>query len=249
MNKEQFLETGLLEQYILGLTDEEETELVEKYLNQYPELKEKVQDAQQSLEQYARQYALRPPEELRERVVREVRHFEPATQSFSFDWRKWVSYAALIALTAGLFFSNRALQRNQNQLQKANLQLTECQREKNDLTESAAIAAFFSDQGTQTIYLGGSAPSGGEHAIAYWNIDDQKAFVNIADLPEPPEGKQYQIWVDVDGEMINAGLLALNESIQPITFHPDAESLNITVEPLGGSNHPTVEKLLVNGYL
>lgn len=38
MTKQQFIKTGLCEQYVLKLTSEEENELVEQMLDKYPEL-------------------------------------------------------------------------------------------------------------------------------------------------------------------------------------------------------------------
>jgi hypothetical protein len=38
MDKEKFLQSGLLEQYVLGLTDPEEEEVVNHYLERFPEL-------------------------------------------------------------------------------------------------------------------------------------------------------------------------------------------------------------------
>jgi anti-sigma-K factor RskA len=57
------------------------------------------------------------------------------------------------------------------------------------------------------------------------------------------------MWADVEGEMINMGVINNTENLLAMTYIEDAESLNITIEPAGGSDHPTVSRLISNVYL
>ena len=54
MTKDEFIKTGLCELYVLGLTNEEETVLVEEMLVKYPELKEDCQGVEKCIGSYAR---------------------------------------------------------------------------------------------------------------------------------------------------------------------------------------------------
>ena len=49
--------------------------------------------------------------------------------------------------------------------------------------------------------------------------------------------------------MINMGILEADQEYIPVRYIDKAESLNITIEPAGGSEHPTVEQLISNIYL
>jgi len=44
--------------------------------------------------------------------------------------------------------------------------------------------------------------------------------------------------------MIDMGVIPKNSDMVAMTYIADAESLNITIEPAGGSDHPTVSKLI-----
>ncbi len=57
------------------------------------------------------------------------------------------------------------------------------------------------------------------------------------------------MWADVDGEMISMGLLPTDKELIALTYIDKAASLNITIEPKGGNDHPTVERLISNVYL
>jgi hypothetical protein len=45
------------------------------------------------------------------------------------------------------------------------------------------------------------------------------------------------------------GLLPTDRELVTLTYIDRAESLNITIEPKGGNDHPTVERLISNVYL
>ena len=53
MDKERFLQSGLLEQYVLGLTSEEENEEVERYARAFPEIQSEIDILQIAVMQYA----------------------------------------------------------------------------------------------------------------------------------------------------------------------------------------------------
>ena len=120
MNKDQFLASGLLEQYALGITSEEESALVERYLNTFPEVRAEYTSMRKALDQYAKQYAIQPPRTLRNRVMDAVNqqdyrsrdNNEPVPGSGSgrlsqAGWSRYLVYAAIVLMGVGLFFLDR----------------------------------------------------------------------------------------------------------------------------------------------
>ena len=49
--------------------------------------------------------------------------------------------------------------------------------------------------------------------------------------------------------MISMGVLDRTKNLLTMNYIDNAESLNITIEPLGGNDHPTVSRLVSNVYL
>ena len=86
-------------------------------------------------------------------------------------------------------------------------------------------------------------------AVAYINHETKSILVNSQGLPPLEEDKTYQMWADVDGVMVNMGLLPADTELIPLKYIDRAESLNITIEPAGGNDHPTVENLISNVLL
>lgn len=258
MNKEQFLNTGLLEQYALGLTDAEESRIVEQHLKAFPELKDELRSMQSALEQYARQYAIPPPSGLKNKILQDLEetpdpNFDTQKNrslSNSVPWSKLLSYVALIALTAGYLYKSHQINLAKQEIRQKQTAIASCNERNERLEVSQAIYAFISDTHTQPVLLKGTAVSPESEAVVYWNEDKQAAYFFASALPEPPSDKQYQIWADVEGEMISVGLLDYQtKDLQQINYIANAESLNITLEPKGGSDHPNVAQLYVNSPL
>lgn len=256
MNKEDFLKSGLLEQYLLNLTDPEETRKVEQMLEDYPEIQEELDAMHNAIEQYAMAHSIPPPPHLKEKVMAEIADSErsgtpgvPATDRRRPLWRSLANTAAILGLgllSLMLWLQNRGL--NQDYLSlKASMQeqQTACEEKLQQLLERPL--AFLDAPATKTVILQGTALSPGAEAIVFWNPVEGKACLDIVQLPEVPADKQYQIWADVEGEMINMGLIENHAGIQTVNFIAKAESFNITLEPKGGSEHPTVSQLQANG--
>lgn len=96
------------------------------------------------------------------------------------------------------------------------------------------------------LVLYGNQKASNGKAVAYINHKSQLVLVNPKGLPELPKDKTYQMWSDVNGEMIDMGVVPTDKDLVTLKYIENAESLNLTIEPVGGSEHPTVEELVSN---
>ncbi len=262
MDKERFLSSGLLEQYILGLTSPEESEEVEKYLKAFPELQAEADAMRKAIEQYALQHSVPPPAHLKTKILTEIEELagqENAIREKTFlqahaAKNRAIGIGALVSmaflLLAGFFYQQ--LNRSENKLQRLNAQFAAfqeaCHEKQEALEQHAQLYAFINHHDTRPVLLQGTELAPNAEVVVYWNEAVKSAYVRSLQLPEPPPGKQYQLWADVDGEMINAGLLPkLDKNMYAVGYIDQAESLNITLEPEGGSEHPTVSNLVLSG--
>jgi anti-sigma-K factor RskA len=109
------------------------------------------------------------------------------------------------------------------------------------------IIAFLKDPQTQPVVLTETAANTEAAALVYWNKVSKKAMLNPFNLPKLPDDQQYQMWVDVDGKMISIGLISQDLfKYQDLVFLENAASLNVTIEPKGGSKEPTVSRLVAS---
>ncbi|WP_037869828.1 anti-sigma factor [Streptomyces sp. SPB074] len=85
----------------------------------------------------------------------------------------------------------------------------------------------------------GAIDAGGRATVVVSRARDGAVFA-AAGLPDPPAGKVYQLWLDVDGTMRPAGLLPGSSGTVLMNGSPrEATAMGVTVEPEGGSPAPT----------
>jgi anti-sigma-K factor RskA len=85
------------------------------------------------------------------------------------------------------------------------------------------------------------------YATVYWKTSSSEVYLAPAGLPEPEEGKQYQLWAIVNGEPRSAGMVNDLKGLNVMQQISDASAFAITLEPEGGSESPTLEAMYVLG--
>jgi anti-sigma-K factor RskA len=124
-------------------------------------------------------------------------------------------------------------------------------------TAAAAVAALAVGATVGAIvFSGGSSGPGGRTlsarapaaAAAYLRVADDRARLVVRDMPAPPPGRVYQLWVQRAGGMpVPAGAtfdLRSGEVVVPRPVH-DGERVMVTTEPRGGSRVPTTMPVIV----
>ncbi|TGE28923.1 anti-sigma factor [Hymenobacter metallicola] len=69
MNTQEYIESGILEEYALGVLDEAQRADVERLAAQYPEIRQELDLIQHGLDSYAQAHTQEPPAGMRERVL------------------------------------------------------------------------------------------------------------------------------------------------------------------------------------
>ena len=261
MDRKKIIEEGLLEKYVLGSLSEQEEALLETALSENVELRKDLQAIEAELEFIGFENAIEPSghirEQLRKRMDMPVTENESVLKpapSNSLQSGKLLIAASLAALFAlGSFWLYTQWQSSLEEFQNLQQQTVVLQERLNSLESrySATQERYvsISTPGVIPLYLKGNDISPQSSMIAYINHENKSVIVNTLGLQPLDPDKSYQLWADVDGEMINMGLLPQDEEYIPVRYIDKAESLNITIEPVGGSEHPTVENLISNIYL
>lgn len=262
MDRKSILEKGLLTQYLLGELAREEALLLESEIQKDSVLQEKVEQLESDLEKMAMENAIAPPKGVRTSLMQAVDndlqettiplHKIPPRNAFN-PMRLLVaaSLAALFALTSFFFYSRwQTAEENFILAQEAQQELQEeLQSLSDEMKETQAVVSVLNNKDAIPFLLKGNSLSPEAKAVAYVNHNNKSVWVNPQALPKLSEEETYQMWADVDGEMISMGLLSTDKELIALTYIDKAASLNITIEPKGGNDHPTVERLISNVYL
>jgi len=262
MDRKTILEKGLLVRYLLGELDKKEELQVEKALQEDKILKEEFRKLESDFERIALENAIDPPPSIRKSLEKSlgssVENPDTAVRTLpsksAFNPMRLMvaaSLAAIFALTSFWFYNQwqtaeenvRLAREEQNELQQTLQNLSEEMQQVRDMY------SVLNDQDAIPLLLEGNQLAPEARAVAFVNHKNRSVVVNPKALPDLPEEETYQMWADVDGEMISMGLLPTDEDLVYLTYIDKAESLNITIEPKGGNDHPTVERLISNVYL
>ncbi len=92
------------------------------------------------------------------------------------------------------------------------------------------------------VKLGGQEPAPDARAVVYWDPTSKDVMFAAQALPEPPAGKQYQLWALYQGKPIDAGMI--DPAGSPSGLHrmkriEAADAFAVTLEPAGGVPSPT----------
>ena len=123
---------------------------------------------------------------------------------------------------------------------------SELQQLEADLASTTNWYQLINNPEVQKLILKGNALSPNSIAVVYLNDDSKSVVLNTEGLVALDEAHTYQMWADVEGEMINMGIIPKDSNMVTMSYIDNAESLNITIEPKGGNDHPTVEQLITN---
>jgi hypothetical protein len=121
----------------------------------------------------------------------------------------------------------------------------DCSQKDEKLTVSARLIELYESENYQKYTLKPSSTPDDSGITVFWDDNQNKAYLYNQSMPKAPVGKTYQIWADVDKVMIPLGIFG-EDPISEIKCLKRATSLNVTIEPAGGSEHPTVENLIMS---
>ena len=242
-----FLDTDLLEKYLLGTTNTEETLQVERYIAMYPEVRKIYNELQDNLETFAKMHAVKAPEGLRAKILHRIK-------AQNAGRRRFRRYAIAASVAAFLFAGSSYFFWNQNQsLQEENTivnnkikDLEEDMRERLEDVRNQFIV--LNNPQTRKYMVNGNKKARELKAVAYINPVKKLAYINVRNLPNLPEDYDYQMWAEVNGEMVNLGVIRNVEDKDKLRALPYAENAvgYITIEPKGGNETPTVQNIVAN---
>ncbi len=250
------LESGLLEQYLLGNTSPAEDAQVATWLKQHTIVREHFQQLEADFERMAQEEAIAPPPAVKKQLMGTLNQLSPTTATPSKNTNKWpLAIAASLVLLMGLtsFFIFQKMKGVETELQLVEQKNTLLEDTLKEMT--TVLSALESenkvmgDPNTQKYILKGNALSPDALAVGYVNHKDRKVLLDASQLPGLTEDQDYQLWADVEGEMIDMGVVQKENGLLAMNYIAGAESMNLTIEPAGGSEHPTVSNLIANVYI
>lgn len=241
-----FMESGLLDSYILGTTTPNENLEVESYIAEFPEVASEYDRLQDNLEILAKAHIVEAPSFILDDLLQEISDETPVVQLSSHIKQKrtpWYSIAASIAAlifagTAFLLYEQNMSLNTENQVVVDEIfDLRSDIEENNNKLENVMLQFMkLNNPETEKYVLRGNSRAKNLKTVAYINAVDKTSMIDVVSLPKLPENQSYQIWAELQDRMVNLGILDESErKLKTIPYMENALGLSITIEPKSGS--------------
>jgi anti-sigma-K factor RskA len=254
VNIQEYISSGIIESYVLGLVSAEERIEFEQMCAQYPELVEARNNFEFAVEAQARRNASAPSAGVKEKIWAAIKEtdssntpkiitMEPTTRRSS-GWG-WVAAASIILfLVAGYFaftYYNQTKElKNSNNELRARVDRTD-----SILNKMADEQKIMSDPNVTVVNMVGTQKGSPSSANIYWDSTSANVYLVVKNMPKLASDKQYQLWALIDGKPTDLGLFdgGKDKVILKMNNTQKADAFAITIENRGNTGGPNLQQL------
>lgn len=274
MHVNEYIESGIIESYVLGLANEQEAAELEQLATTYSEIKSAINRFETEMENYALNHATPPPAVVKENIwqalANEWNTEEESDSSATLHqpevstpiitmaqntakW-KYIAAASVILLVASVMLNYKwyaSFRESDTKYQALLLEKNSLEAGndlyKTKLDETLQSMALLQNKDLLAIKLLAIKGKEGNEATVYWNKNTGDLYLYETAMSNVPAGKQYQLWALVDGKPVDAGVFGGCNGLCKMKNIPRAQAFAVTLEKEGGSEAPTLAAMYVLG--
>jgi anti-sigma-K factor RskA len=251
-----YIESGILEQYVLGELSLSEAQEVENVAKKHSEVAAEIESISIAFESYALEHEKEVSSDVRQNIMDEL-DFEESTETRSekSSGLRVLSIAAsillLVSVGVNIYQQNQLEEKDQKleQLYADQEVLAEEKgRIKTSLEKTQERLETFQNPNIKQVLIKGSELSPESYAFVHWNQETKKAQLSTVNLPAASAKLQYQLWAIVDGTPVDLGVFDLDQDIIEVSKEIENPSaFAVTLEEKGGKPQPNLEQLYLIG--
>jgi anti-sigma-K factor RskA len=240
-----YIESGILELFVLGQTTPEESAEVLRMAAAYPEIKEELNQIESALISYAETFQTPAPEHIKEKIFANLDEedsfvvSEPISENrpdtnlemprkSSGMFNSYFSIAASLVLLAMSIFVNVWLYSKWKNSEQELVTLAQNQQSLVDRlnvsdTKYNVLAYQMKEQievmknpEVKQVVLKGLPLMPSALATIYWNPKTEEVFINANSLPSISDANALQLWAIVDGKPVDLGLVPVQTSLESL---------------------------------
>lgn len=260
--------------YVLHALDEEDRREFEQMLG---EANEEERRLYQQMWSAANQLAFTieendPSEGLKERLMNQIRSeteketgqtgdLQAATsinedKDEGFNWPAFAaaaSFALLIVCFSLIFYSfnlSSQISQKESVIEQQQTQITELQ---NEVQQKEEMLAILESREVDMVVMSGMEVNPDGYGKIIWDSEKQQALLQVSNLPNVPDDKDYQLWIIRNNKPVSAGVFSVHNQADRFfkieqMANVDEKSMNafaVTMEPKGGMPQPTGDMYLM----
>lgn len=270
MDVKEFIESGIIESVVLGFASEQEIAQLQSYAARFPEIREEWLAVSRAFETEATKHAVEAPASVKAAVLASIapqtttpkeEKAAPIVQlnagKTGNPW-KWLA-AASIVLAIGsstLWYLNyREMETMRNQLASKSSEVEAMDQQITAMSveqeKSMELKKVLAQLDTKNIEMSGTPMEPTANVHIMWNPENKMAVMKSVAINSIPYEMQFQLWAIADGKPVSLGVFdgsELEEMTDPFQVLTDnISAFAITIEKRGGSQSPTMDKMVVMG--
>jgi anti-sigma-K factor RskA len=241
-----YIESGVIESYVLGMANSQEAAELEQLSRQYPEIRKTIDEFELNLEKQALASAVMPSPQVKQNLLASL-DFEKEDKGrlVVFGWSRYVAAASVILLVASaalnIYFYNQ-FKSTSTAYQALLVEKTSLIAENRSIQIKALdlynSMQMMGDPKMVKVSMAAMPGKDGNMATVFWDSKSKDVYLLPNKLTEAPSGMQYQLWAIVDGKPVDAGMMDVCAGICKMKNIPTASAFAITLEKKGGNPIP-----------
>jgi anti-sigma-K factor RskA len=268
VNIQEYILSGIVESYVLGLADKQERAEFENMCAAHPEVRNARIAFEMMLEEQSMQSELQPSKSLRSKIFSEIQ-IEADKSLYSQEdisdktdiregktisispWLRYVAAASVILLIGSIALNIYYYNQYRNYNSRYNALVTQQSEiaQNNNALQSRInqyedILSIIRNPDMAAVRMPGTeapgSPDTSSLATVFWDTKSKDVYLMVNNLPQPAADKQYQLWAIVDGVPVDAGVFDVKEDTLMFRMKniPRAEMFAVTLEKRGGNPTP-----------
>jgi anti-sigma-K factor RskA len=256
VNVEEYISSGIIEKYVMGLATGPERTEFEQACAQYPELVAAREAFEKEIERFALENAQLPPVGVKVRFLEGIEDqpkiitMENAkSPSRSAGWLRFVAAASVLLLIAAAWYAYQSRSKNQELVNSNTVLKTQLDSTHQILQQILDETRIVKDPNVTVVNMVGTRVAPKSSANVYWDSASTNVFLVVKNMPKLPTDQQYQLWALIDGKapkdlgVFDADSSANDRVILKMNNTQKAQAFAITIEKRGGNPGPTLQKM------
>jgi anti-sigma-K factor RskA len=248
VNIQDYISSGIIESYVLGLASPDVRIEFEQLCLQYPELIEARKRFEESIEKQTMEDAPIPPESVKEKIWSAIQE-EPKVISMDSTRRRsnfpWLAAASIVLLLIAGFLAIKYYTQNKklrDDLDIARKTQQQLDKQMKDMEEEKRIMNDPNVTVVNMKTMKGDASS----ANVFWDSTSSNVYMVVKNMPKLPTNKQYELWALINKATtpISLGQFDGGEKIMlKMNDVKKADAFAITIEDRGNTGGPNLNAM------
>jgi anti-sigma-K factor RskA len=214
VNTQEYISSGIIESYVLGLASDEERSEFEQMCTQYSEIREARTAFELSLEKQAFEHAITPSAAVKKNILTSIGatgkivSLDETVKTKSrpaFGWFKLAAAASVLLLIGSVYLNVVLSGKNRTLTESYSTTVAELDNLKKD------IQVLQQNPHVKMAAMNGLPASPSSYSTVYWDTASHDVYLLINNMPKPASEKQYQLWALLDGKPIDMGIIDITD--------------------------------------